>query len=209
MSKKLSTRITAVVAATCIFATTVLLCGCIDFNGKKERKYIIEYMDAIPVTCTEYRLAEWDDSKYASSTDEDSKVIIINGIEKKIDVEMHTEKNFTLTIDEKTVDINKEFMAERSAEYVTISEMWYRYNDNMENYSDDYIPSYSVCVFDNNIFIVTRFRRGGGAWWFRYKGSMPACLFKYDIENDTVLYAGYFMRDYMMGQYQIERTEQE
>ena len=208
MSKKLSTRITAVVAATCIFATTVLLCGCFDIHGEKERKYIIEYMDAIPVTCTEYRLAEWDDSKYASSTDEDSKVIIINGIEKKIDVEMHTEKNFTLTIDEKTVDINKEFMAERSAEYVTISEMWYRYTDDMENYEDD-MPDYTVCIFDNNVFIATDFNRGGGAWHFRYGGSIPACLFKYDMESDTILYAGYLMRDGMEGIFQIEKTEQE
>ena len=83
MSKKLSTRITAVVAATCIFATTVLLCGCFDIHGEKERKYIIEYMDAIPVICTEYKLAERDLSKYASSTDEDSDIIIIDGVEKK------------------------------------------------------------------------------------------------------------------------------
>ena len=50
---------------------------------------------------------------------------------------------------------------------------------------------------------------GGGAWHFRYGGSIPACLFKYDIENNTVLYAGYLMRDGMSGAFQIEKTDQE
>ena len=204
MAKKLSTKITAVVAVTCIFATTVLLCGCFDIHGEKEHKYMIKYMDAIPVTCTEYKLAEPDHSKYSSSTDDDLDIIIINGVEKKIDIVRHDSKDLSLTVDNQTININEEFMAKKSAEYVTISEMWFKYDNDMDSYCDN-IPSYGVCVFDNNIFIVTRYSRGGGAWWFRYKYTMPACLFKYDIESDTVLYAGYLMREIN----QIERTEQE
>ena len=207
MSKKLSTRITAVVAATCIFATTVLLCGCIDIHGEKERKYIIEYMDAIPVTCTEYKLAEPDDSKYSlyigSGKIDNPNTIIVDGVEKKINIERNGDKDYSLTIGEKTVNINEEFMVEKSVEYVTVSEMWYRYDDDMDNYQDD-MPNYMVRLFDNNIFIVTRYRSGGVALWFRYKGTMPACLFQYDMESDSVLYAGYIMRDNC----QIERTEQ-
>ena len=212
MAKKLSTRITAVVAATCIFATTVLLCGCFDIHGEKERKYIIEYMDAIPVTCTEYKLALPDDSKYSfiigNGKLNNPSTIIVDGVEKKIDIIRNEYKDYSLTIDDQTININETFMAEKSAEYVTISEMWYRYADDMENYEDN-MPLFRIGVFDNNVFIATRFNRGGGAWWFKYKGSFPACLFKYDIESDTILYAGYLMRDGMEGIFQIERTDQE
>ena len=212
MSKKLSTRITAVVAATCIFATTVLLCGCFDIHGEKEHKYIIEYMDAIPVTCTEYKLAEPDDSKYSlyigNVKIKNPNTIIVNGKEKKIEIKRNAYKSYSIIIESETVKINEEFMAKKSAEYVTISEMWYRYADDMENYEDN-MPDYTVCIFDNNVFIATDFNRGGGAWHFRYGGSIPACLFKYDIESDTVLYAGYLMRDGMYGAFQIEKTEQE
>ena len=185
----------------------------IDINGRKHLKYIKEYMDAIPVTCTEYILAEPDDSKYSLFIEDKVIVtvegkIVLDGIEKKIDIERDkNDKDYSLTIGEKTVNINEEFMAKKSAEYVTISEMWYRYDDDMDNYQDD-MPNYMVRLFDNNVFIVTRFKRGGSDWWFNYKLSMPACLFRYDIENDTVLYSGYFIRDYMTGNYQIEKTEQ-
>lgn len=210
MTKRLSTRITAIVAAASVFGTSVLLCGCFDIHGEKERKYIIEYMDAIPVTCTEYKLALPDDSKYSYCVGngklDNPNAIIVDGIEKKIDIVRSKDKDYSLTIDDQTININEAFMAEKSPEYVTISEIWYRYNDNMENYKDN-MPPFRICVFDNNVFISTKFKRGGGAWHFRYGGAIPACLFKYNIESESVLYAGYLMRDGMEGIFQIEKTE--
>ena len=179
MSKKLSTRITAVVAATCIFATTVLLCGCFDIHGEKERKYMIEYMDAIPVMCTEYKLAEPDDSKYSlyigNERIKNPSTIIVDGIKKQIYIERNELKDYSLSIDDQVININETFMAKKSAEYVTISEMWYRYADDMENYEDN-MPAFRVCTFDNNIFIATRFKRGGGSVAFSLR-RIYTCVF--------------------------------
>ena len=72
-----------------------------------------------------------------------------------------------------------------------------------------FYPKYLVFNVSRETYkIIPRCKFNGG-YFYKYKGSFPACLFKYDIESDTVLYAGYLMRDGMEGIFQIERTDQE
>ena len=50
--------------------------------------------------------------------------IIVDGIKKQIYIERNELKDYSLSIDDQVININETFMAKKSAEYVTISEMW-------------------------------------------------------------------------------------
>lgn len=193
MNKKLSTKITAIVAAISVMSTSALLCGC---NKDKYYNYIVDYMNDIPSGCREYQLVDGDiqdiDGKYVGSINEVSTTILCKDTEIIVSAKRKGNFEWELIIDEDIITVNKIFMAEKSKEYVAVTEMWFRYEDDMENYRDTYYCNI-VTIFDNNIFILAHGYGTVSMIGSQLYGLKPITLYKYDIEKEEVQYVDYYV----------------
>ena len=81
-------------------------------------------------------------------------------------------------------------MREKSEAYVYIHDIWNRWkNKSQPTIYDSEI--YSVCEFDNKLFIVTNGLFARVTANIRVNGMIPVTLYEFNIETEEVLYAGY------------------
>lgn len=153
-------------------------------------------MDDIQIVCSGYKLLHRTDDRANSEkigySGGSNTIIMHNDIEVKVHAKHKNDFEWELTINDKTMTINKAFMAEKSKEYVTVTEMWFRYKDNMENFRDTY-DCCSVFTYDDNIFILAYDTDLSTMMGISFLGFFPFTLYKYDIDRDEVQYAGYYV----------------
>ena len=99
-------------------------------------------------------------------------------------------------------------MREKSEAYVYIHDRWNRWKNKSQTavYESE---MYSVCEFDNKLFIVTNGLHARLTANIRVNGLIPITLYEFDIETEEVLYAGY-LNDYIDPQIGvvIKKTEE-
>lgn len=208
MDKKYLTKFNAIILV--IFLTVILLisgCSCNPFdNGSKA--FLKKQMDKLQPEVTGYKIVR--------TTDMDNDIayfkgtVTVNGTEISIQRKKKAGigYNYAITYNDKEIVISDEYMREKSKAYVYIHDIWNRWKNKSQPavYESE---MYSVCEFDNKLFIVTNglFARVTGNIWVN--GMIPVTLYEFNIETEEVLYAGYY-KDCTDSQVMIviEKTEE-
>lgn len=207
MDKKYLTKFNAIILV--IFLTVILLisgCSCNPFdNGSKA--FLKKQMDKLQPEVTGYKIVR--------TTDMDNDIayfkgtVTVNGTEINIQRKQGSiDSYYIISYNDKEIVINNEYMREKSEAYVYIHDIWNRWkNKSQPTIYDSEI--YSVCEFDNRLFIVTNglFGRVTANIWVN--GMIPVTLYEFNIETEEVLYAGYY-KDCTDSQVMIviEKTEE-
>lgn len=207
MDKKYLTKFNAIFLV--VFLTVILVisgCSCNPFdNGSKA--FLKKQMDKLQPEVTGYKIVR--------TTDMDNDIayfkgtVTVNGTEINIQRKQGSiDSYYIISYNDKEIVINNEYMREKSKAYVYIHDIWNRWkNKSQPTIYDSEI--YSVCEFDNRLFIVTNglFGRVTANIWVN--GMIPVTLYEFNIETEEVLYAGYY-KDCTDSQVMIviEKTEE-
>lgn len=207
MDKKYLTKFNAIILV--IFLTVILLisgCSCNPFdNGSKA--FLKKQMDKLQPEVTGYKIVRttdmYNDIAYFKGT------VTVNGTEINIQRKQGSiDSYYIITYNDKEIVISDEYMREKSEAYVYIHDIWNRWKNKSQPavYESE---MYSVCEFDNRLFIVTNgviTRLTSNIW---VNGMIPVTLYEFNIETEEVLYAGY-LNDYTDSQMfvAIEKTEE-
>ena len=192
MDKKYLTKFNAIILV--IFLTVILVisgCSCNPFdNGSKA--FLKKQMDKLQPEVTGYRIqrtAGGDDIAYFKGT------VTVNETEINIQRKQGSiDSYYIISYNDKEIVINNEYMREKSKAYVYIHDIWNRWKNKSQSSVLD-SRMYSVCEFDNRLFIVTngvQTRLISNLW---VDGMIPITLYEFNIETEEVLYAGY-LNDY-------------
>ena len=194
MDKKYLTKFNAIFLV--IFLTVILLisgCSCNPLdNGSKA--FLKKQMDKLQPEVTGYKIVR--------TTDMDNNIayfkgtVTVNGTDINIQrKEVSIDSYYIISYNDKEIVINNEYMREKSEAYVYIHDIWNRWkNKSQSSVLDSRI--YSVCEFDNRLFIVTngvQTRLISNLW---VDGMIPITLYEFNIETEEILYAGY-LNDYI------------
>ena len=156
------------------------LTGCRQFQN--EHKYLYEQMSAIDLEITGYEII----NARSSSTDyirpKDSEDILNN---KPIIIKYIGDGKFEIKCEETQITIDDDFMKEKSVAYNKMNQIW-------DKEKGAEIDIMAVFCFDERLFIVTdglSVPLGASA---SVKGKIPIALFCYNVENDSLLYGGFY-----------------
>lgn len=207
MDKKYLTKFNAIILV--VFLTVILLisgCSCNPFdNGSKA--FLKKQMDKLQPEVTGYKIVR--------TTDMDNDIAYFKGTVTVNETEINIQRKqgsidsyYIISYNDKEIVINNEYMREKSEAYVYIHDIWNRWKNKSQTVVYD-SEIYSVCEFDNRLFIVTNglFARVTGNIWVN--GMIPVTLYEFNIETEEVLYAGYY-KDCTDSQVMIviEKTEE-
>ena len=207
MDKKYLTKFNAIILV--IFLTVILLisgCSCNPFdNGSKA--FLKKQMDKLQPEVTGYKIVR--------TTDMDNDIayfkgtVTVNGTEINIQRKQGSiDSYYIISYNDKGIVINNEYMREKSEAYVYIHDIWNRWKNKSQSSVLD-SRMYSVCEFDNRLFIVTNglFGRVTANLWV--DGMIPVTLYEFNIETEEVLYVGYYDNYvYRSPRIVIEKTEE-
>lgn len=207
MDKKYLTKFNAIILV--IFLTVILVisgCSCNPFdNGSKA--FLKKQMDKLQPEVTGYKIVR--------TTDMDNNIAYFKGTVTVNETEINIQRKqgsidsyYIISYNDKEIVINDEYMREKSEAYVYIHDIWNRWKNKSQSavYESE---MYSVCEFDNKLFIVTNGVITRLTFNIRVNGMIPITLYEFDIETEEVLYAGY-LNDYIDHQMfvAIEKTEE-
>ena len=180
--KRLLTILLAVLIMICM-SISLFGCGsCFTRAQEKEKKYFNEYMSNIPTDISGYHF--WDLYESGAIKIENmSGDFIVQGVEINLN-------NLKLSFNDKTMEINVEFINERTEVYRKIGAMWYYYSDKEPPTRILYGSVYAIMIFENQILI---FIDGSTAQlWGGCKNQYPITMYMYDILADDIYYLGYY-----------------
>ena len=189
MDKKYLTKFNAIFLV--IFLTVILLisgCSCNPFdNGSKA--FLKKQMDKLQPEVTGYKIVR--------TTDMDNNIAYFKGTVTINETDINIQRKegsiysyYIISYNDKEIVINNEYMREKSEAYVYIHDIWNRWkNKSQPTIYDSEI--YSVCEFDNRLFIVTNGLFARVTANIRVNGMIPVTLYEFNIETEEVLYAGY------------------
>ncbi len=181
--------ITLVLSVILILGSALFFSGC---ETNKNIKYIVQYMDAIPITFSGYQMAVCgrDEETCIEWNTEQIGTLSIGNEIKDYRIYNNENRERCLNIDGTVIVINQEFMTEKSTEYRMMNEMWEHHEPKLHTQID----RHTVIVYDNNIFIVTCLFGSSLMFIHSFYGDIPYAFYKLDYKTMSVLYAGY-MRD--------------
>lgn len=207
MDKKYLTKFNAIILV--IFLTVILLtsgCSCNPFdNGSKA--FLKKQMDKLQPEVTGYKIVR--------TTDMDNNIAYFKGTVTINETDINIQRKegsidsyYIISYNDKEIVINNEYMREKSKAYVYIHDIWNRWkNKSQSSVLDSRI--YSVCEFDNRLFIVTNGLFGRVTANIRVNGMIPVTLYEFNIETEEVLYVGYYDNYvYRSPRIVIEKTEE-
>ena len=207
MDKKYLTKFNAIILV--IFLTVILLisgCSCNPFdNGSKA--FLKKQMDKLQPEVTGYKIVR--------TTDMDNSIAYFKGTVTVNKTEINIQRKegsidsyYIISYNDKEIVINNEYMREKSEAYVYIHDIWNRWkNRSQSSVLDSRI--YSVCEFDNRLFIVTNGLLGRVTANIWVNGMIPVTLYEFNIETEEVLYVGYYDNYvYRSPRIVIEKTEE-
>lgn len=189
MDKKYLTKFNAIFLV--VFLTVILLisgCSCNPFdNGSKA--FLKKQMDKLQPEVTGYKIVR--------TTDMDNNIAYFKGTVTINETDINIQRKegsidsyYIISYNDKEIVINNEYMREKSEAYVYIHDIWNRWkNKSQPTIYDSEI--YSVCEFDNRLFIVTNGLFARVTANIRVNGMIPVTLYEFNIETEEVLYAGY------------------
>ena len=207
MDKKYLTKFNAIILV--VFLTVILVvsgCSCNPFdNGSKA--FLKKQMDKLQPEVTGYKIVR--------TTDMDNNIAYFKGTVTVNETEINIQRKqgsidsyYIISYNDKQIVINDEYMREKSESYVYIHDIWNRWKNKSQPavYESE---MYSVCEFDNRLFIVTNGVITRLTSNIRVNGMIPITLYEFNIETEEVLYAGY-LNDYIDHQMfvAIEKTEE-
>ena len=208
MDKKYLTKFNAIILV--IFLTVILLisgCSCNPFDNGS-RAFLTKQMDKLQPEVTGYKIVR--------TTDMDNDITYFKGTVTVNETEISIQRkkkagigyNYAITYNDKEIVISDEYMREKSEAYVYIHDIWNRWKNKSQPavYESE---MYSVCEFDNKLFIVTNGLHARLTANIRVNGLIPVTLYEFNIETEEVLYAGYY-KDCTDSQVMIviEKTEE-
>lgn len=193
MKKTTRERIAAIPMALAMMATSLCAVGCKKKGPNRMEEYVKEYMDAIPVEFSGYKIVERERNESSQFDDglEEEKTIITSRGEESV---LLTSKggSYLIEYNQKIIEVDEAFMEEKSATYIRMCEMWYKYNGSSYVHTNTHL----VGIVDGLIFIATK-REEARFGIYYCLGNLPWALFKLDLETGEVLYVDYLpkMRD--------------
>lgn len=207
MDKKYLTKFNAIFLV--VFLTVILLisgCSCNPFDNGS-RAFLTKQMDKLQPEVTGYKIVR--------TTDMDNNIAYFKGTVTVNETEINIQRKqgsidsyYIISYNDKQIVINDEYMREKSESYVYIHDIWNRWKNKSQPavYESE---MYSVCEFDNRLFIVTNGVITRLTSNIRVNGMIPITLYEFNIETEEVLYAGY-LNDYIDHQMfvAIEKTEE-
>ena len=189
MDKKYLTKFNAIIIV--IFLTVILLisgCSCNPFDNGS-RAFLTKQMDKLQPEVTGYKLvwAETDDRNVSGF----EGTVTVNKTEINIKRIDGISRNYILNYNDKEIHISDEYMREKSEAYVYIHDIWKRWKNKAWQYTCK-SEIYSICEFDNKLFIITHGLRATVTANIWVEGMIPVTLYEFNIETEEVLYAGYY-----------------
>ena len=207
MDKKYLTKFNAIILV--IFLTVILLisgCSCNPFDNGS-RAFLTKQMDKLQPEVTGYKIVR--------ITDMDNNIAYFNGTVTVNETEINIQRKegsidsyYIISYNDKEIVINNEYMREKSEAYVYIHDIWNRWKNKSQSSVLD-SRMYSVCEFDNRLFIVTNGLSGRVTANIWVNGMIPVTLYEFNIETEEVLYVGYYDNYvYRSPRIVIEKTEE-
>ncbi len=182
-------QIISVTIVVVILTTTLVGCNPFD-NGSTA--YLTQKMDEIPIEFDGYELVRIN--SLANSINGFSGQATVNGT--VVAVESYVGDygyDYLLIYDDNRILICDEFMRQKSEVYVKIHDIWCNYGQitNASNRKSGHSQIYSLYVFDDNLFIITNGLQSTWTQKINVIGFYPITLYKYDLIEEKIYYAGY------------------
>jgi len=178
-----------IVAIVLIFIT-LFLTGCNPFDNGST-KYLTQKMDEIPLEYDGYELVSAIGTDYLYNI---QGQVNYNGQTINVTKGYYIGDNFhpddyCIETDTKTIYVNNEYMRKKSEVYVQIHNIWVGWRNSTAGIGTSSIMS--INVYDNQLFIITN---GLHQQLNQYQkiSNYPISLYHFDLENETILYAGYY-----------------
>lgn len=190
-------RIAKPISLTIAFITILFtLSACNPFDNGSTA-YLTKKMDEIPIEFEGYEISETQGSKIIK---EFEGTVVIDNVLVCINKQTGSYGDYKIIINNNEILVDNEFMRQKSEIYVQIHSLWLNYKKINSKYNQIEGSSriYSIFAFDNNLFIVTNGLHFSWTQKVNVIGFYPVTLYRYDIKNDSVMYAGY-CKDYTNG----------
>lgn len=184
--KKIEKLLTIGLAVLLMLCMSISLFGCgscFTRKQEKEEKYFNEYMSKIHTDISGYQFYDSYDENNAIKIENMSGKFIVQGVEINLN-------NLKLSFNDKTIEINTEFINERTEVYRKIGAMWYYYRDEEPPTRVLYGRVNAIMIFENRVLIFTNgitMRLWGGCI-----NQYPITMYMYDILADAIFYLGYY-----------------
>ena len=180
--KKILTIGLAILLMICMSVSLVGCGSCFTRAQEKEEKYFNEYMSKIPTDISGYQFCDSYEVG-ATKIENMSGDFIVQGVEINLN-------EFELTFNDETIEINAEFINERTEVYRKIDAMWHYYREKEPPVRMLYSRVNAIMIFENRILIFTNgitMRLWGGCI-----NQYPITMYMYDILADDIYYLGYY-----------------
>ena len=192
MKKRLTRIITLILSILMLFSIGLTTSGCTTRESERQREYLIKTMDSIPVEVEGYKLYRAGDEtindEEAVNFERREGVFNLQGKEVEVVVENYA---WHLKYDEKDVELNEQFIVDRSSVYNKISTMWSEYESpHRKKMTIINKPNITkISIYNGYLFILMC--RISADIIGDIRGIFPPSLFRYDILEDKIDYLGY------------------
>ena len=102
---------------------------------------------------------------------------------------------YTIQIDDQTIEITVDYFKSQSNAFNKILKMWDENTDSKQN--SQKINIGPLFVFDNELFVCSSYKPP--EWMFDWKGKIPLMLYRFNENDYSLQYAGYFDRPLSTG----------
>lgn len=177
------------------FVIIISFSGCANSNEKHMKKY----MNSIELEYEGYYISnKQEDGSLRIAGMQLPATVSLRGVTLYISDSKNEEQGFdgyTIQIDEQTIEITVDYFKSQSNAFNKILKMWDENTDSEQN--SQKINIGPLFVFDNELFVCSSYKPP--EWMFDWKGKIPLMLYRFNENDYSLQYAGYFDRPLSTG----------